>query len=309
MTLRQSVTVKAPQSRERDLRRHSRVSNTAPIQASWLDDVGEMRMGMARVVNISESGAALDMPEPPRQGSRVRIQSDRLGINGFGSVQHAREVAGRWVVGVEFLDGLRWKEPTSAAAAQKTTESPKSILLPVVEPIAGKYDPILPPIQPVPIRIELSEIGIGESDSDESIVLEGLACLEKAMEQDEAVDLEGAFELERAVGLYKAIEPEDTLVGGRTVERDEATESIEPIEILSAEEPTMEQVEPEETNPEKPDSEELNREELKSEMFSVEVIARTEPPREQEFTEELSVDAKADPVDLDSWNWNFDENP
>src|SRR5207237_7635634 len=65
----------------------------------------------ARVLNISAEGMAFELPEPAQLVTRVKLQSDKHKLLGEGTVRHCRRVGSKYVVGVEFSDGLRWRAP------------------------------------------------------------------------------------------------------------------------------------------------------------------------------------------------------
>ncbi len=65
----------------------------------------------ARVLNISECGIAIELPEAAQLLSRVKLQSEKHGLLGQGAVRHCRRVGTKYVVGIEFTDGLRWHAP------------------------------------------------------------------------------------------------------------------------------------------------------------------------------------------------------
>ena len=80
-----------------------------------------MRMALdARVVNICEDGMAFELPEPAELTSRVKLQSDKHKLLGEATVRHCRRIGSKYIVGVEFVEGLRWRPPEE----------------PVIEPIA-----------------------------------------------------------------------------------------------------------------------------------------------------------------------------
>ncbi len=84
----------------------------ATLRVSWLSLSGELKMvHHARVLNISEEGIAFELPEPAQLVTRVKLQSDKHRLLGEGTVRHCRRVGSKYVVGVEFSDGLRWRAP------------------------------------------------------------------------------------------------------------------------------------------------------------------------------------------------------
>lgn len=82
----------------------------AALEVSWLDKSRKMRTTRARVVNISERGMALEFPEEVMP-LMVRFESARLKVKGAGMVRYCQRVGKKYLVGVEFTEGLRWRAP------------------------------------------------------------------------------------------------------------------------------------------------------------------------------------------------------
>ena len=94
-----------------ELRRRRRYAvDGTPLQVSWLDTTGRMRVTRSRALNVSEFGIALQLPEPVMP-LLVRFQSDRCDVNGAGAVRYCYRVKGKYVVGLEFTGDLRWRAP------------------------------------------------------------------------------------------------------------------------------------------------------------------------------------------------------
>jgi hypothetical protein len=99
--------------KRKDLRRSRRYDvDGDTLRVSWLGLNGELKViQQARVLNVSEEGMAFELPEPAQLVSRVKLQSDKHKLLGEGTVRHCRRVGSKYVVGVEFSDGLRWRAP------------------------------------------------------------------------------------------------------------------------------------------------------------------------------------------------------
>ena len=99
--------------KRKDLRRSRRYAvEGAFLRVSWLDLAGGLRMAQnSRVLNVSEEGMAFELPEAAQIGSRVKLQADKHRLLGEASVRHCRRMGAKYVVGVEFVDGLKWKAP------------------------------------------------------------------------------------------------------------------------------------------------------------------------------------------------------
>src|SRR5437588_3642727 len=95
--------------KRKDLRRSRRYAvEGATVRVSWLDLNGTLKViQSARVLNISEEGMAFELPEAAQLVSRVKLQSDKHKLLGEGAVRHCRRVGAKYIVGVEFVDGLR----------------------------------------------------------------------------------------------------------------------------------------------------------------------------------------------------------
>ena|SRR5258708_279625 len=97
-----------------DLRRHHRYRVDAGVlQVSWLDTTGTMKMARTRALNVSEEGICVELPKAAMP-LMVRFQSERFNVNGLGAVRYCRCSGGKYVVGLEFTEGLHWRAPQEA---------------------------------------------------------------------------------------------------------------------------------------------------------------------------------------------------
>ncbi len=96
-----------------DLRRSRRYSAEGEtLKIAWLGLNGTLKVTPhARVLNISEGGIAVEIPEPAQLVSRVKLQSDKHKLLGEGTVRHCRRTTSKYIIGIEFVDGLRWRPP------------------------------------------------------------------------------------------------------------------------------------------------------------------------------------------------------
>src|SRR5437762_14137084 len=98
--------------KRKDLRKTRRYAVDGTLRVSWLGLNGSLKVAHnARVLNISEEGMAFELPEPAQLVTRVKLQSDKHKLLGEGTVRHCRRLGAKYVVGVEFADGLRWRAP------------------------------------------------------------------------------------------------------------------------------------------------------------------------------------------------------
>jgi hypothetical protein len=98
--------------KRKDLRKCRRyLVDSGVLRVSWLDITGKMKMTRTRALNISEGGIALELPEAAMPLSMVRFQSDKYKVRGAGAVRYCHRVGSKFVVGLEFSEGLRWVAP------------------------------------------------------------------------------------------------------------------------------------------------------------------------------------------------------
>ncbi len=94
------------------------------VRVIWQDKMGRDKYAMVRSVDISAAGIRLEMPEPVEARSIVTLQSQQLGLQGSGSVRYCtRAGGGKYVIGVEFVGGLRYKPLKNGSAAHRLAES------------------------------------------------------------------------------------------------------------------------------------------------------------------------------------------
>ncbi len=100
------------EQRLKDLRRrhHRYIVDAGALEVSWLDVNGKLRVTRTRVVNISEDGIAFHLPEAILP-LLVRFRSERYNVEGVGAVKQCRRTGNKYLVGLEFTDGLRWQAP------------------------------------------------------------------------------------------------------------------------------------------------------------------------------------------------------
>ncbi len=99
--------------KRRDLRKSRRYSVDAGIlRVSWLGLNGTLKVvQQARVVNVSEEGIAVELPAPALIASRIALEASKHRLQGEGTVKRCRPVGFKFVVGIEFVNGLHWRAP------------------------------------------------------------------------------------------------------------------------------------------------------------------------------------------------------
>jgi hypothetical protein len=96
-------------SREGELRRHARSAKSATVQLIWKDRAGEDKFVSGSTVDISESGIRIEVRDPIDKQTYVTLQCVTLGLHGTASVRTCTRKGTKFIVGLEFSGGLRWK--------------------------------------------------------------------------------------------------------------------------------------------------------------------------------------------------------
>ena len=92
-----------------DLRRHNRTSVTAPVALNWTDGRGAEKFITAQIIDVSESGMRIQTREALTRQTYVTLRADQIGLHGRASVRTCAKQGTKYVVGLEFAGGLKWK--------------------------------------------------------------------------------------------------------------------------------------------------------------------------------------------------------
>jgi hypothetical protein len=96
-----------------DLRKYRRfaVAQTS-LRVTWLDEIGKLKIESGVLpIDVSETGMALQLPSAALLCSRVRLELDEGEFIGYGKALYCRPNGAGYVVGIEFIESLRWFAP------------------------------------------------------------------------------------------------------------------------------------------------------------------------------------------------------
>jgi hypothetical protein len=96
-------------SREGELRRHGRSIKSAPVDLIWKDRQGVDKFVKGSIIDVSESGLRVELSVPLEKQTYLTLQSINLGLHGSASVRTCARKGTKYVVGLEFSAGLKWK--------------------------------------------------------------------------------------------------------------------------------------------------------------------------------------------------------
>jgi hypothetical protein len=112
-----------------NFRRHNRTQAQSIVELVWKDPLGNEKYTKARTLDISEAGMRVEVPERIPERSYVTIRADQLSLHGRGSVKTCRGKGIKYVVGLEFSAGMKWKpkpsknEPGESTGEEAETQS------------------------------------------------------------------------------------------------------------------------------------------------------------------------------------------
>jgi hypothetical protein len=107
-----------------EMRRQDRVEVAVRVDVMWTDRQGHERFATARSIDICESGIRIQVPEALPERSYVRLRADRIALTGSASVRTCVKKGTKFLVGLEFSGGMRWKRPAAAKAHEVPVETP-----------------------------------------------------------------------------------------------------------------------------------------------------------------------------------------
>jgi hypothetical protein len=101
-----------------NIRRHVRIDGNTTGQIMWQDRFGRDKWSKAMFLDISESGARFEMPEPVELRSVISVSSTAVRLHAQATVRFCKRQGGRYLVGVEFVGGFSWKPQVDLSPAQ-----------------------------------------------------------------------------------------------------------------------------------------------------------------------------------------------
>ena len=84
-----------------EVRRCERFPLTATVRVGWIDDSKHLRYVMARGMNLSERGMAIQLGERLRMSALVHLDMGTWGLSTVGRVRSCVKCGEGWRIGVE----------------------------------------------------------------------------------------------------------------------------------------------------------------------------------------------------------------
>ncbi len=76
---------------------------------AWTEANGTDRFLRVAIIDISEAGMHIQVPEPLQERMYVTVRAETFDVHGTGSVRSCIRKGLRYRVGLEFTAGLKWK--------------------------------------------------------------------------------------------------------------------------------------------------------------------------------------------------------
>jgi len=96
----------------REERRHPRRKLPGKLKLYWRTKDGSANTTLGKLVDISRSGALVELDRPIVPGTLVQVESASLRLAGVGLARYNAQRGLKWLVGLEFRGGLEWREST-----------------------------------------------------------------------------------------------------------------------------------------------------------------------------------------------------
>jgi len=92
-----------------NMRRHDRTVVRTLVQLMWRDPNGNEKYTNAHTIDVSESGMRIEIPEQIPERSYVVMRADQIGVSGTASVRSCVRKGTKYVAGLEFSAGMKFK--------------------------------------------------------------------------------------------------------------------------------------------------------------------------------------------------------
>jgi hypothetical protein len=97
-----------------ELRRHQRAEVSSPARIVWQDRGGADHFMNGKALNVSPSGMRVEVTDPVEKQTYVTVQCDALHLHGRASVRSCTRKGMKYILGLEFSAGLKWKPPENS---------------------------------------------------------------------------------------------------------------------------------------------------------------------------------------------------
>lgn len=94
-----------------DLRRDSRLLFSGKIGLTWATPTGDACARNGECIDVSPSGLKVKVDTPIATRTVVTVRAKELVLHGSASVRSCTRSGVRYIIGLEFVGGMRWQIP------------------------------------------------------------------------------------------------------------------------------------------------------------------------------------------------------
>jgi len=100
-----------------DLRRDSRLTYNGKISLTWSNSAGDPLGRNGLCLDISATGLKVKLDSEIPVRTVVTVRAKELELHGSASVRSCVRTGVKYIIGLEFVGGMRWQAPASLATA------------------------------------------------------------------------------------------------------------------------------------------------------------------------------------------------
>jgi len=93
------------------MRRQDRTEISVPVQLTWTDRLGHDNFATGQSLDINDWGIRVQIAVPLTERTYVSLRAEQLQLAGRASVRSCRKLGTKYLVGLEFSGGVKWKLP------------------------------------------------------------------------------------------------------------------------------------------------------------------------------------------------------
>jgi len=100
-----------------DLRKDGRFAYRGKISLTWANQNGDPCALNGQCLDVSSRGIKVKVDSEIPTRTVVTVNARDLALHGSASVRACNRAGGRYIIGLEFVGGLKWRLPATMAAA------------------------------------------------------------------------------------------------------------------------------------------------------------------------------------------------
>ena len=96
-----------------DLRKHNRLPFSGKISLTWADTNGNPFGRNGDCLDVSSTGLKIKLDSQIAVRTVVTVKAKELALHGSASVRSCTRLGSRFVLGLEFVGGMKWQIPAA----------------------------------------------------------------------------------------------------------------------------------------------------------------------------------------------------